>query len=108
MTKPTCSCVEPDPSDEPVVGELVVVPEGELQRALGQLVWGEIFVDEGAVPLGVAAPFDDGRLLLRAFALVGQEVAEGRKGKFHYDVCKVVIQIHQLNQKIRFLIFFTN
>ena len=60
----------------------VVVPDGELEAALHDLLDGEVLPGDGLLPAGGGGAPTDPRLLLRPGRLDGQEVAgeEGRGG----------------------------
>ena len=72
----TCSEVEPDPAQEVVAGDAVVVPHGQLQTAVGQLLHADVVEQEDVVPLRVTVPLHHWRLLFHTLVLLRQQVAE--------------------------------
>ena len=73
--RPTCTNVETYTSQEVIGGKPVMVPDGEFQAALPQLIQGDIFKDKGVVPLRVAISPHDRSFLFGSACLVRQQVS---------------------------------
>lgn len=74
----TASEVESDATDHVVVAEAIVVPDRDLEGAIGQLGHGDALPGDGLLPPGVGRPSADGRLLLPVLVALRKEVA-GRR-----------------------------
>ncbi len=79
----TCAEVEADATEEVVGREAVVVPDGELETALTQVIEADVGEDERVVPLRVHVALHDRRLLLRAPRLLRQQIP----GDHRYSLC---------------------
>lgn len=77
---PTLTCAEAQPdASKLLLGEGLVVPDGELGTCLGQVLGLEAVVHHGVVESGAEALFDNAGLLAARLAVIREDVAERRR-----------------------------